>query len=34
LPHVSAALDRARQINDQFSGLGDEVAEDLRRSSL
>ena len=34
LPHVSAALDRAREINDQFSGLGDEVAEDLRRTAL
>ena len=34
LPHVSAALDRARQINNEFSGLGEEVAEDMRRTSL
>jgi SulP family sulfate permease len=29
LPHVSAALDRARQINERFGGLGNEVAADL-----
>ena len=34
LPHVSAALDRAREINNGFSGLGEEVAEDMKRSAL
>jgi sulfate permease, SulP family len=29
LPHVSAALDRARQINERSGGLGNEVAADL-----
>jgi SulP family sulfate permease len=34
LPNVSAALDRARQINSSFAGLGDEVAADMKRKSL
>ena len=34
LPHVSAALERARQINSQFGGLADELAVDMRSRSL
>ena len=34
LPHVEAALIRAREISAAFSGLGEEAARDLRRSSL
>jgi sulfate permease, SulP family len=34
LPHVSAALDRAREINNGFSGLGEEVAKDMKRTAL
>jgi SulP family sulfate permease len=34
LPNVSAALDRARQINSSFAGLGDEVAADMKDKSL
>jgi SulP family sulfate permease len=34
LPNVSAALDRARQINSSFAGLGDEVAADMRDQVL
>lgn len=34
LPHVEAALRRARQIHSQFAGLGEHVAQDLLRSSL
>jgi hypothetical protein len=34
LPNVSAALDRARQINSSFAGLGDEVAADMRDQLL
>ncbi len=34
LPHVEAALQRAREINAEFGGVGQEMAEDFRRSSL
>ena len=34
LPHVAAALERARQINSQFDGLGSEVAAEMRDQSL
>jgi sulfate permease, SulP family len=34
LPHVSAALERARHINSQFGGLADELAVDMRRRPL
>ena len=34
LPHVAAALERARQINSQFGGLGSEVAAEMRDQSL
>jgi SulP family sulfate permease len=34
LPHVQAALERAREINADFSGVGREVAEQMARSSL
>jgi SulP family sulfate permease len=34
LPHVEAALDRAKQINAAFGGVGSEMADDFSRSSL
>jgi sulfate permease, SulP family len=34
LPHVQAALGRAREIYEDFSGVGDEVAHDLGRARL
>jgi len=34
VPHVEAALDRARELMSRFSGVGDEAAEDLRRASM
>jgi len=34
LPHVQAALRRAREIRSRFSGLGEEAAHDLARTSL
>jgi SulP family sulfate permease len=34
LPHVSAALERAQQINAQFGGLGGELAAELRSRSI
>ena len=34
LPHVAAALDRAQQINADFGGLGNEVAEEMQGQSL
>ena len=34
VPHVQAALDRARDIRSGFSGVGEEAAQDLKRSSL
>lgn len=34
LPHVAAALERAKQINAQFGGLGNEVAEEMQGQSL
>jgi SulP family sulfate permease len=34
LPHVEAALQRAREINAAFGGVGPEMADDFRRSSL
>ena len=33
LPHVEAALQRARDISNAFGGLGQEMAADFRRSS-
>jgi SulP family sulfate permease len=34
LPHVQAALRRAREVYSGFAGLGEDAARDLRRSSL
>jgi SulP family sulfate permease len=34
LPNIAAALDRAKQVNASFGGLGDEVAADMRHQSL
>jgi len=34
VPHVEAALDRARELMSRFSGVGDEAAEDLRRARM
>jgi sulfate permease, SulP family len=34
LPHIEAALQRAREINTGFGGVGQEMADDFRRSSL
>jgi sulfate permease, SulP family len=34
LPHVEAALQRAREINAAFGGVGEEMAEDFQRASL
>ena len=34
LPHVQAALERARQINSAFGGVGQEMADDFERTSL
>jgi SulP family sulfate permease len=34
LPHVEAALERARQINAEFGGVGQEIAHDVKRKSL
>jgi len=34
LPHIQAALKRARRIQASFSGLGDEVAHDLGRAPM
>jgi SulP family sulfate permease len=34
VPHVQAALDRAREIRARFSGLGEAAARDLERASL
>ncbi|MCC7155267.1 MAG: STAS domain-containing protein [Bryobacterales bacterium] len=34
LPHVEAALRRAQEINAGFSGVGQEMADDFRRSPL
>jgi SulP family sulfate permease len=34
LPHIEAALQRAREINTGFGGVGQEMAEDFRRTSL
>ncbi len=34
LPHVEAALERARQINAEFGGVGKEMAEDFTSKSL
>jgi SulP family sulfate permease len=33
-PHVEAALERAKQINASFGGVGDEVARDMSHTSL
>ena len=34
LPHAQAALQRAREIQAGFTGLGDEVAHDLSKAPL
>jgi SulP family sulfate permease len=34
LPHVEAAIERAKQINAAFGGVGPEMADDFSRSSL
>jgi SulP family sulfate permease len=34
LPHIEAALQRAGEINTGFGGVGQEMADDFRRSSL
>jgi SulP family sulfate permease len=34
LPHIEAALQRAREINAAFGGVGQEMAEDFQRTSL
>jgi SulP family sulfate permease len=34
LPHVQAALERAREIQSRFSGLGEEAAHDLERGAM
>jgi SulP family sulfate permease len=34
LPHVEAALNRAREVNTSFEGLGKEVAADFRDAAL
>ena len=34
VPHVEAALYRAREIQDSFGGIGDEFAEDLEKAPL
>jgi SulP family sulfate permease len=34
LPHVEAAMERARQINAAFGGVGEEMAHDFLKSSL
>lgn len=34
LPHVEAALERARQINANFGGVGEEMAADFERSVI
>ncbi|HEX4808992.1 MAG TPA: SulP family inorganic anion transporter [Bryobacteraceae bacterium] len=34
LPHVEAALQRAREINEAFGGVGREMANDFERTSL
>jgi SulP family sulfate permease len=34
LPHIEAALQRAREINASFGGVGQEMADDLRGTSL
>jgi SulP family sulfate permease len=34
LPHIEAALQRARQVNDDFGGVGREMAQDFQSQSL
>lgn len=34
LPHIEAALKRAREINASFGGVGDEMARDFRKQSI
>jgi SulP family sulfate permease len=34
LPHVEAALERARQINADFGGVGHKLAAEMERRSL
>ncbi len=34
LPHVEAAIERAKQINAAFGGVGSEMADDFSRSSI
>jgi SulP family sulfate permease len=33
-PHIQAALERAHEIRSRFSGVGEEAAHDLERTSL
>ena len=34
LPHVEAAIERAKQINADFGGVGAEMAQDFSKTSL
>jgi hypothetical protein len=34
LPHVEAALQRAREIGTAFGGVGQEMADDFQHTSL
>ena len=34
LPHVEAALERAREVNMTFEGLGKEIGADFERAAL
>jgi sulfate permease, SulP family len=34
LPHVEAALNRAREVNANFAGLGKEIADDLHHAAI
>jgi sulfate permease, SulP family len=34
LPHIQAALQRAREIGTAFGGVGEELADDFQRSSI
>ena len=34
VPHVQAALDRAREVQARFSGVGEEAARDLERAAM
>jgi SulP family sulfate permease len=34
LPHAQAALERARAIQEGFSGVGEEFAEDMKKAKI